>query len=157
VICTLKPGRYSLLHQVALFDLVAVNERATETPLLIECRILGKVSIHLNRRVGVARVSFLARSVNEIVVKDVEILISPSDWQFCTFLALAPCTPEGFFSRFLTFRLMGLYRQLVDRVIVHNSARRLMYGGSPSFNTRRILFVRKAYTRSNYHSTLCSI
>jgi hypothetical protein len=32
-----------------------------------------------------------------------------------------------------------------------------MYGGSPSFDTRRILFVRKAYTRSNHHGTLCSI
>jgi hypothetical protein len=123
VICALKPERYSLLHQAALFDLVAVNERSTETPLLIECRILGKVSIHLNRRVGVARVSFLVRTVNKIVVKDVEIVMTPGDWQFCTFLTLAPCTAGGFFGRSLTSRLLGLYKQLVDRVIVHKSAR----------------------------------
>jgi hypothetical protein len=44
--------RYGLLHQTAFFELVAVDQRTTETSLLVGGQILGKIGVNLSHWLG---------------------------------------------------------------------------------------------------------
>jgi hypothetical protein len=46
--------RDSLLHQAAFFELVAIDEGAAESSLLIGCQALSEVGVHLVHGVDIA-------------------------------------------------------------------------------------------------------
>jgi hypothetical protein len=54
VMSALVLDRDGLLHQTAFFELIAVDEGATESALLIGCQALGEVGVYLVHGVDVA-------------------------------------------------------------------------------------------------------
>jgi hypothetical protein len=49
VMCTLVLDRDSFLHQTSLFELITVDERPAEAPLLIRSEALREIGIHFVR------------------------------------------------------------------------------------------------------------
>jgi hypothetical protein len=54
VMSALVLNRDGLFHQSAFLELVAIDEGATESSLLIGCQALGEVSVHLVHGVDIA-------------------------------------------------------------------------------------------------------
>lgn len=54
VVRALVFDRYGFLHETPLFELVAVDQRATETPLLIGSEALCKIGVHFARGICLA-------------------------------------------------------------------------------------------------------
>lgn len=71
--------RYSFLHETPLFELVAVDQRATETPLLIGGKALCKVGIHFARGIGIAGKCSFVGGVFVFVVRVVDVFASLGD------------------------------------------------------------------------------
>jgi hypothetical protein len=93
--------RYSFLHETSLFELVAVDQRATETALLIGSKALCKIGVNFARGIGLAGKCSLIGGVFVFVIRVVHVFTSLGDGQSCTFLALALCTARGVQGRFL--------------------------------------------------------
>lgn len=71
--------RYSFLHETPLFELVAVDQRATETPLLIGSEALCKIGIHFTRGIGLAGKRSFIGGVLVFIVRVVDVFTSLGD------------------------------------------------------------------------------
>lgn len=83
---------YGLLHETPFLEFVAVNERPTETPLLVRCKALCEVGVDLAHRVAFARQRSFERSMLVLIIRVVDIVASLRDRRSGTFLTLALCT-----------------------------------------------------------------
>ncbi len=92
VVSALVLDRDGLLHQAAFFELVAVDKRATEAPLLVGRQALSKVGIYFTRRVRLAHKRTIESGVLVLVVRVVDIITSLGHCGPGAFLALALCT-----------------------------------------------------------------
>jgi hypothetical protein len=79
VVRALVFDRYGLLHETPLFEFVAVDQRATETPLLIGSKALCKIGIHFTRGIGLAGKRSFIGGVLIFIVRVVDVLTSLGD------------------------------------------------------------------------------
>jgi hypothetical protein len=93
---------YGLLHQTTLFELVAVDERATKAPLLIWVEALGEVGVHLGIRLSNGSVESW---VLELIIRLVYVFSSFGDIGAGALLSLSLSAARWVQRRLLLFGL----------------------------------------------------
>lgn len=83
---------YGLLHKTSFFELVAVDKRSTETPLLVRCKALCEVGVDFARRVALSRQCSIIRGMLVLVIRVIDVIASLGDGRPSAFLTFALCT-----------------------------------------------------------------
>ena len=142
-----------LLHEAALLELVAIDERTAETSLLFRGQTLSKVCIDFTHGLhgrNVASGRGIKGRIVVFILGVVDVIARLGDGRGSALFALSLAATGWIQSRALLLGLEGSNELTVDQAVVHHTTWGPMDGIGPSFDARCVLLVHEDGARSEH-------